>query len=66
MTPIEIRNIIDQLIQQYGFDKVNKTIQSILDFYAEIEPEDDEVPDNENEIDDAAIAMHESLGENWW
>lgn len=66
MTPIEMRNIIDQLIQQYGFDKVNKTIQSILDFYAEIEPEDDEAPDNENEIDDAAIAMRESLGENWW
>lgn len=33
MTPIEMRDIIDKLIQQYGFEKVNTTIQSILDFY---------------------------------
>ena len=36
MTPIEMRDIIDKLIKQYGFDKVNTTIRSILDFYAEL------------------------------
>lgn len=33
MTPIEMRDIIDKLIRQYGFEKINTTIQSILDFY---------------------------------
>lgn len=33
MTPIEMRNLIDKLIREYGFEKVNTTIQSILDFY---------------------------------
>ena len=35
MTPIELRDIIDKLIKEYGFEKVNTTIQSILSFYKE-------------------------------
>ena len=33
MTPVEMRNLIDALVQQYGIDKVKITIESILKFY---------------------------------
>lgn len=33
MTPIEIRDLIDNLIREYGKEKVIITIESILDFY---------------------------------
>lgn len=35
MTPIEIRDLIDNLIREYGKEKVIVTIESILDFYKE-------------------------------
>ena len=33
MTPAEMRNLIDTLVQQYGINKVKITIESILKFY---------------------------------
>lgn len=33
MTPAEMRNLIDTLVQQYGIDNVRITIESILKFY---------------------------------
>ena len=33
MTPAEMRNLIDTLVQQYGIDNVKITIESILKFY---------------------------------
>ena len=33
MTPVEMRNFIDTLVQQYGIDNVKITIESILKFY---------------------------------
>lgn len=33
MTPVEMRDLIDTLVQQYGIDKVKTTIESILKFY---------------------------------
>ena len=33
MTPVEMRNLIDTLVRQYGIDKVKITIESILKFY---------------------------------
>lgn len=33
MTPVEMRNLIDTLVQQYGIDKVKITIESILKLY---------------------------------
>ena len=35
MTPVEIRDLIDNLIREYGKQKVIVTIESILDFYKE-------------------------------
>lgn len=35
MTPTKIRNLIDTLIEECGFDKVKITINSIIDFYEE-------------------------------
>jgi hypothetical protein len=36
MTPVEIRNLIDALVQQHGIEKVKITIESILKFYEKI------------------------------
>ena len=33
MTPVEMRDLIDTLVQQYGIDNVKITIESILKFY---------------------------------
>ena len=33
MTPVEMRNLIDALVQKYGIDNVKITIESILKFY---------------------------------
>ena len=40
MTPTEMRDIIDNLVQQYGFEKVKNTIESILSFYERKERKD--------------------------
>lgn len=37
MTPIELRDIIDNLIREYGKEKVLITLESILNFYKEEE-----------------------------
>ena len=33
MTPVEMRDLIGTLVQQYGIDNVKITIESILKFY---------------------------------